>query len=76
MTKVEVRDYSRQDGTHVRRHVRNDPRAGGSSDEPNPEEYFPAETKVEEEIAGKGGMETTKATEVKTKPKEEKKEVQ
>ncbi len=69
MTKVVVREYNKTNGTHVRRHIRDDPRAGGpSSEEPNPEDNI--EDTVTGEIDQKGKMENTKVKEVKVKPKD------
>ncbi|MCW6159209.1 MAG: hypothetical protein LVQ63_07025 [Thermoplasmatales archaeon] len=70
MTKVTVRDYAKTDGTHVKRHTRNDPRAGGSSEELNPEDKYEVEATVTGEMDSKGKLEDTKVTEVKLKPKE------
>ena len=71
MGKVNVREYSRTDGTRVRRHIRNDPRAGGSSEEPNPEDKYEVEATVKGETDSNGNIENAKVTEVRLKPKEE-----
>ena len=72
--KIEVRDYNKSDGTRVRRHIRNDPRARGSSEEPNPEDSYTVEATVMGDMDNEGKVENAKVTEVKTKLKEEKKE--
>ena len=72
--KVEVRDYNKSDGTRVRRHIRNDPRARGSSEEPNPEDSYTVEATVMGDMDNEGKVENARVTEVKTKLKEEKKE--
>lgn len=74
VTKVEVHDYNKSDGTRVRRHVRNDPRARGSSEEPNPEDSYAAEATVAGDMNNEGRTENARVTETKIKPKEEKKE--
>ena len=72
--KVEVRDYNKSDGTRVRRHIRNDPRTRGSSEEPNPEDSYTVEATVMGDMDNEGKVENARVTEVKTKLKEEKKE--
>jgi hypothetical protein len=72
--KIEVRDYNKSDGTRVRRHIRNDPRARGSSEEPNPEDSYTVEATVMGDMDNEGKVENARVTEVKTKLKEEKKE--
>ena len=72
--KVEVRDYNKSDGTRVRRHIRNDSRARGSSEEPNPEDSYAVEATVAGDMDNEGKQENARVTEAKTKPKEEKKE--
>ena len=72
--KVEVRDYNKSDGTRVRRHIRNDPRARGPSEEPNPEDSYTVEATVMGDMDNEGKVENARVTEVKTKLKEEKKE--
>ena len=72
--KIEVRDYNKSDGTRVRRHIRNDPRARGSSEEPNPEDSYTVEATVMGGMDNEGKVENARVTEVKTKLKEEKKE--
>ena len=72
--KVEVRDYNKSDGTRVRRHIRNDPRARGSSEEPNPEDSYAVEATVAGDMDNEGKLENVRLTEAKIKPKEEKKE--
>lgn len=70
MGKVTVNEYGKQDGTRVKKHSRNDPRARGSSEEPNPEERYEVEATVKGETDGGENIENMKVTEVKFKPKE------
>lgn len=71
MTKVKVRSYVKQDGTHVRNYAREQSSSLGSSSELPPEDEYAPESNAAEDMSGEGDSGNARATETKTKPKED-----
>ena len=69
--KVQVRNYNKRDGTHVKSYTREQSSSLGASGELPPEDEYDLEATVTGEMDGDGNVKDTKVKEVKIKPKED-----
>ena len=69
---MRVKDYDKQDGTHVKSYTREQSSSPGASGElpPENEDEYVVEATVTGDLNSKGDFENTKVSEIKMKPKE------